>query len=88
MRSGTSGWASCLWRRGDFARPSITWIVRWLTDPRYSAALLALGKAYEGAGDPAAAAETYRRGVVIAAEKGDLSTANKMQERLALLKMN
>ena len=56
------------------------------TDPRYSAALLALGKAYEGAGDLAAAAETYRRGVVIAAEKGDLSTANKMQERLAGMK--
>jgi len=52
-------------------------------DPRYSAAILALGRAHEGAGDPGLARETYRRGVEIAAAKGDLATANKMQERLA-----
>jgi folate-binding protein YgfZ len=55
------------------------------TDPRYSAALLALGRAHEGARDLAAARETYRRGVNVAASRGDLSTANKMQERLAVL---
>ena len=54
-------------------------------DPRYSAALLALGRAYEGADDLAAARETYRRGVDVAAAKGDLATANKMQERLVVL---
>jgi tetratricopeptide (TPR) repeat protein len=55
------------------------------TDPLYSAALLALGRAHEGASDFTAARETYRRGVDVAASRGDLSTANKMQERLSLL---
>jgi tetratricopeptide (TPR) repeat protein len=55
------------------------------TDPRYSAALLALGRAHEGAEDLTAARETYLRGVDVAAAKGDLATANKMQERLTLL---
>ena len=55
------------------------------SDPRYSAALLALGRAHEGAEDLSSARETYRRGVEVAASKGDLATANKMQERLAAL---
>jgi folate-binding protein YgfZ len=54
-------------------------------DPRYSAALLALGRAHESAENPAAARETYRRGIDVAAAKGDLATANKMQERLVAL---
>jgi folate-binding protein YgfZ len=57
-------------------------------DPRYSAAILALGRAQEGAGDLGSAHETYRRGVEIAAAQGDLSTANKMQESLARLGEN
>jgi tetratricopeptide (TPR) repeat protein len=52
-------------------------------DPRYSAALLGLGRAHEGAGDHAAATRVYRRGIEVAAARGDLATANKMQERLA-----
>jgi len=55
------------------------------TDPRYSAAFFALGRAFEGADDPEAAVSTYREGIKVAAAKGDLSTANKMQERLANL---
>jgi tetratricopeptide (TPR) repeat protein len=55
------------------------------TDPRYSAAFFALGRAFEGADDPEAAVSTYREGIKVAAAKGDLSTANKMQERLAAL---
>ena len=51
-------------------------------DPRYSAALLALGRAHEGAEDLASALDTYRRGVDVAAARGDFATANKMQERL------
>jgi folate-binding protein YgfZ len=51
-------------------------------DPRYSAALLALGRAHEGAEDLASARDTYRRGVDVAAARGDFATANKMQERL------
>ncbi len=54
-----------------------------VADPRYSAAILALGRAHEGAGDFGLARETYRHGVEIAAAKGDLATANKMQESLA-----
>lgn len=54
-------------------------------DPRYSAAFLALGRAFEGADDLDAAATTYREGIKVAAARGDLSTANKMQERLANL---
>ena len=54
-------------------------------DPNYSAALLALGRAHEGANDLVAACETYRRGVDVAAARGDLATANKMQERLVVL---
>jgi folate-binding protein YgfZ len=56
-----------------------------VADPRYSAALLALGRALEGAEDPAKARETYLRGVDVAAAKGDLATANKMQERLSIM---
>jgi folate-binding protein YgfZ len=54
-------------------------------DPRYSAALLALGRAHEGAGNRAAAIRMYRGGIEVAAARGDLATANKMQERLAAL---
>jgi tetratricopeptide (TPR) repeat protein len=54
-------------------------------DPRYSAALLALGRAHEGAGDRVAATRLYRGGIEVAAARGDLATANKMQERLAVL---
>jgi folate-binding protein YgfZ len=54
-------------------------------DPRYSAALLALGRAHEGAGDAQSAVETYRRGIEVATGRGDLAIANSMQERLAIL---
>jgi tetratricopeptide (TPR) repeat protein len=55
------------------------------TDPGYSAAFLALGKAQTGLGEGEAAIRTYRNGIEVAAGKGDLSTANTMQERLAEL---
>lgn len=55
------------------------------SDPRYSAAFAALGGAYEATGHQETAVSTYREGIKIAAAKGDLSTANKMQERLAIL---
>ena len=54
-------------------------------DPHYSAAFAALGRAYEASGHHQTAVSTYREGIKIAAAKGDLSTANKMQERLAML---
>jgi len=54
-------------------------------DAGYSAAYLALGRALEGLADTERAIETYRRGVDVAAHRGDLATANAMQERLAAL---
>ncbi len=55
------------------------------SDSRYSAAFSALGRAYEASGHQETAVTTYREGIKVAAAKGDLSTANKMQERLAIL---
>jgi folate-binding protein YgfZ len=55
------------------------------TDPSHAAAILALGRALEGRNDPDGAREVYERGIEIAAKKGDLSTAQKMQERLTAL---
>ncbi len=51
-------------------------------DRGYSAAYLALGKAQEGAGQIGRATEVYRRGIEVAAARGDLATANTMQRRL------
>jgi tetratricopeptide (TPR) repeat protein len=53
------------------------------SDPRYSAAFLALGRAHEGAGNLEEAGRVYREGIEVAAARGDLMTANRMQERLA-----
>ena len=55
------------------------------SEPAHSAAILALGQAFEGLGDQGKALETYERGVEVAAKKGDLATAQKMQDRLNAL---
>ena len=55
------------------------------SDPGHSAAILALGQAFEGLGDRDDARVTYERGVEIAAKRGDLATAQKMQDRLNAL---
>jgi folate-binding protein YgfZ len=65
---------------------AVTYLERALeTDSEYSAAFLALGRALEGLGEAARARETYASGVRVAARKGDMKTANAMQERLAVL---
>ncbi len=80
---GNFGLGELLVEEGSFEE-AVNHLERALVaDPRYSAALLALGRAHEGAEDLNLAHETYRRGVDIAAARGDLATANKMQERLA-----
>ena len=85
---GNFGLGELLVEEERFAEAAVH-LERALTaDPRYSAAILALGRAQEGAGDLVLARETYRRGVEVAAAKGDLATANKMQERLAGLVEN
>ena len=47
-------------------------------DPHYSAAWKLLGKALAQSGDLAAAAATYRAGIVAASEKGDKQAAKEM----------
>jgi len=54
-------------------------------DPNPSAAMLALGSAFEDLDEIERARDVYGRGIEIAAKKGDLSTAQKMQERLNAL---
>jgi folate-binding protein YgfZ len=80
---GNFGLGELLLEEGNYGE-AVVHLERALSaDPRYSAALLALGRALEGADEAVAARDTYRRGVDIAAARGDLATANKMQERLA-----
>jgi len=55
------------------------------SEPTHAAAVLALGSALEGLDDAAGARETFERGIEIAAKKGDLTTAQKMQDRLNAL---
>jgi tetratricopeptide (TPR) repeat protein len=82
---GNFGLGELLVEEGRFEEAVVHLERALATDPRYSAALLALGRAHEGAEDVTAAREIYLRGVDVAAAKGDLATANKMQERLAVL---
>jgi folate-binding protein YgfZ len=82
---GNFGLGELLTEEGRHA-DAIAYLRRALrADPRYSAAFLALGRALEGADDLATAGSTYREGIKVAAAKGDLATANKMQQRLAAL---
>jgi tetratricopeptide (TPR) repeat protein len=54
-------------------------------DSGYSAAYLALGKAFEGLNDRDSARLVYTRGVEVAARKGDLAVAGQIQGRLSTL---
>ncbi len=47
-------------------------------DPAYSAAWKLLGRALAESGQPQAALEAYRRGIGVAAEKGDKQAAKEM----------
>ncbi len=55
------------------------------TDSDYSAAYLALGRAWEGMRESERAREVYSAGVEVAARRGDLATASRMQGRLGEL---
>ena len=55
-------------------------------DPEYSAAWKALGKALAAAGDTAAAAAAYERGIDVAESKGDVQAAKEMRVFLKRLK--
>jgi folate-binding protein YgfZ len=54
-------------------------------DEGYSAAYLALGRAWEGMRRPDRARRVYEAGIAVAARRGDLATANQMQDRLRTL---
>jgi folate-binding protein YgfZ len=51
-------------------------------DPKYSVAYLALGKAYKGLAMTDEAKKTFRKGITVAAAKGDMMPANQMQSEL------
>ena len=79
------GMGELLVERGDFAA-AVGHLERAISsEPGHSAAVLSLGRALEGLGDLEAAREVYEAGVETAAGKGDLSTAQKMQDRLNAL---
>ncbi len=52
------------------------------TDPKYSVAYLALGKALKGLGLFDEAKEVWREGIKVSAARGDLMPANQMQQEL------
>lgn len=63
---------------GDAAGATVE-LRRALTfDPAYSAAWKALGKARLAAGDPSAAAEAWRQGIVTAQQRGDKQAEKEM----------
>ena len=71
--------------RGRFTE-AVTHLERAIeSDRSHSAAILALGVAHEGLDDTDRARANYERGIEIAAKKGDLATATKMQDRLNAL---
>jgi len=82
---GNFGLGELLVEEGGFAE-AVGHLKRALaSDPHYSAAFLALGRAHEGAGDLEDAGRVYREGIEVAAARGDLMTANRMQERLLVI---
>jgi Tfp pilus assembly protein PilF len=82
---GNFGLGELLVEQGKFAE-AVDHLERALrSDPHYSAAFLALGRAHEGVGDLVDAGSVYREGIEVAAARGDLMTANRMQERLLVV---
>lgn len=71
--------------RGRFAQAIDHFELAIASDPAHSAAILALGGVLEGLNETDRARATYEQGVEIAAKKGDLTAARKMQERLNAL---
>ena len=71
--------------RGRFSRAVDHLEMVIANDPTHSAAMLVLGSALEGLGDADRARDVYERGIGTAAKKGDLTNAQKMQDRLNAL---
>jgi len=55
-------------------------------DPDYSAAFKLLGKAHSAAGEAAAAARAFERGIAVAETRGDVQAAREMRVFLARLR--
>lgn len=71
--------------RGDWPKAILHLEKVLVNDPAYSVAYLALGKAYKGSQMKDLAEQTWRKGIEIAAKKGDLMPANQMQSELERL---
>ena len=67
-----------LLKRGDAAGAADHFAAAVAQDPTYSAAWKLLGRAREGAGDQAGAAEAWRRGIEVADARGDQQAAREM----------
>lgn len=79
------GIGSIALERADWPK-AVTHLEKVLTnDPAYSVAYLALGKAYKGLQMKELAQQTWKKGIEIAAKKGDLMPANQMQSELERL---
>jgi tetratricopeptide (TPR) repeat protein len=55
------------------------------TDPKHSRAYSVLGKVYEALDQLDKAIETYKKGIEVASQKGEMMPANEMQSRLLLV---
>lgn len=79
------GMGELLLERGEHAAAASHLERALAVDPRYSAALLALGRALEGLDAIGRARDALTRCVDVAASRGDLAVANKAQEALTRL---
>ncbi len=64
----------------DIARDHLEAVIK--SDPKYSVAYLALGRALKGLGLVSEAKNIWQEGIKVAAAKGDLMPANQMQQEL------
>ena len=73
------GFGKALMRAGRYDEAIETLSRAILADPRYSAAFRDLGRTYLESKRAAQAIKTFRRGIPIAEQRGDLQTVREMQ---------
>ncbi len=73
------GFGKALMRAGRYDEAIETLSRAILVDPRYSAAFRDLGRTYLESKRAAQAIKTFRRGIPIAEQRGDLQTVREMQ---------
>jgi folate-binding protein YgfZ len=82
---GNFGLASALLELGRYEEAIVPFQKTITAQPKQSTAYLSLGKALEASGRSNEAMDIYRKGVEVAAAKGDLMPLQAMQARLAAL---